>query len=271
MTARERKNWIWLGFILGLVLVLLALPSGCSSRVKMTITQLFSPLLETSTGLRLKLDHMGKAATSQMDLVRQSEELHEEVVRLETKLLRLREVERENERLRKLLEFKSQASHRLKPARVINRAASNWWITMDVDVGSRDGVRENMAVVSHAGLVGKTTSVGPDVARVLLVADPNCRVAAMIETTRDSGIIEGDTRASLESPRCLMRFINRTSEPQIGDAVITSGLDQVYPKGIRIGRIAAVAEEEYGLYKTARIELAADLMHLEEVLVVMPE
>lgn len=266
---KRHKNWIWLGTILGLVLIMIALPAGCSSSVKMNITQLFSPLLEISTGIREKLSRLGRAAASQDSLVEQSEQLHNEVVRLQSELVRMQELERENARLREMLEFKAATPLRLKPARVINRSASNWWVTMDVDVGSRDGVSENMAVISAAGLVGKTTGVGPHVARVLLVVDPNCKVAAMIESSRESGITEGDTRGSIESPRCVMRFINRNAQVEIGDLVLTSGLDDLYPKGIVVGSVTEVNEEEYGLYKSARLALAADLMRLEEVFVVV--
>jgi rod shape-determining protein MreC len=266
---RGRNNWIWLGSIFGLLLVLIALPSGCSSRVKMNITQLFSPLLDASTSLREKFDRFRKATVAQNDLVQQSQTLHEEVVRLQSEVQQLKELERENARLREMLDFKLRSSLRLKPARVINRSSSNWWVAMDVDVGTEDGVAQNMAVLSHAGLVGKTTDVGRRVARVLLAADPNCKVAAMIESTRDAGIVEGDTRGSMETARCTMRFISRNSEVKLDDTVLTSGLDELYPKGIVIGKVVQIRNEEYGLYKSAQVRLAADLMHLEEVFVVI--
>lgn len=234
----------------------------------MNITQLFSPLLDVSTSVRERLDRLRKAAVSAHDLVKQSEELHEEVVRLKGEVQSLKELERENARLREMLELKLRTPLRLKPARVINRSASNWWVAMDVDVGTEDGVTMNMAVLSHAGLIGKTTEVGRKVARVLLVADPNCKVAAMIESTRDPGIVEGDTRGSMESARATMRFISRNSEVKLDDVVITSGLDELYPKGIVLGKVVQISNEEYGLYKSAQVRLA-DLMHVEEVFVVV--
>jgi rod shape-determining protein MreC len=201
--------------------------------------------------------------------VEQSEQLHEKVVRLENEVQSLKELERENDRLRQMLEFKSRSTLRLKPARVINRAASNWWVAMDIDAGLAEGVTTNLAVISVAGLVGKTTEVGLHVARVLLAADANCKVAAMLESTRASGIVEGDSQGHLERGRCTMRFINRTAKIEKDDLVLTSGLDELYPKGIVIGRVIQWNEEQYGLYKSARVELAADLMRLEEVFVVI--
>jgi len=266
---KRRKDWIWIGAVLGLVLVLIALPSGCSSKVKMNITQLFSPLLDASTSVREKFHRIGKAATTQESLVQQSEDLHKKVVELEGKLQKLQELEAEIARLREMLDFKQRTELRLKPARVINRSASNWWVAMDVDVGTQDGVIQNLAVICPAGLVGKTTEVGRNVARVLLVADPNCKVAAMVESTRDSGIVEGDTRGGMDVARATMRFISRNSEVKLDSVVITSGLDELYPKGIVIGKIVQVSNEEYGLYKSAQVRLAADLMHLEEVFVVV--
>ncbi len=266
------KNWknaIWICAVLGVALLLIALPSGCSSSFKMTVTQLFSPLLETSTSLRQKMEVLRKATSSQETLVKQSEALHEDVVRLQSQLLQMKELQQENDRLRRMLEFKTSSNLRLKPARVINRSASNWWVAMDVDVGTDDGVKPNMAVISAEGLVGKTTEVGRRVARVLLIADPNCKAAAMTESTRDSGIVEGDTQGNLENARCVMRFINRNSQVSTNDQVMTSGLDELYPKGVVVGRITEVKEEQFGLYKTAVLEPSADLMRLEEVFVVL--
>ncbi|MSR64654.1 MAG: rod shape-determining protein MreC [Verrucomicrobiae bacterium] len=266
---KGRKNLFWALGILLVVLILIALPAGCSSSFKMNVTQLFSPLLDASTSLRQKLDIFRKATSSQTTLVRQTEDLHEEVVKLQSQLQQMKELEKENDRLRQMLDFKGRTTLRLKPARVINRAASNWWVAMDIDAGKEEGVQPNMAVISAAGLVGKTTEVGRHVARVLLVADPNCKVAAMVDSTRDSGIVEGDTQGNIEDARCLIQFINRNSKVKVDDTVITSGLDELYPKGIIVGRVMQVNEEQYGLYKSARIELAADLMRLEDVFVVV--
>src|ERR1051326_8998440 len=195
---KGRNNLIWAGGILLVVLVLIALPAGCSSSLKMNVTQLFSPLLDASTSFRQKLETFKKATSSQKDLVQQMESLHEETIKLQSQLQQMKELEKENDRLRQMLDFKGRTTLRLKPARVINRAASNWWVAMDIDVGSEDGVTNNLAVIAAAGLVGKTTEVGRQVARVLLVADPNCKVAAMVESTRDSGIVEGDTQGNME-------------------------------------------------------------------------
>jgi len=104
---------------------------------------------------------------------------------------------------------------------------------------------------------------------VLLIVDPNCKVAALVENTRDPGIVEGAFTGLGAEPLCRLEFINRDAKIAAGSAVITSGLGGVFPKGIRIGSLEQAPVSESGLYKSARVRPSADLERLEEVFVIL--
>ncbi len=124
------------------------------------------------------------------------------------------------------------------------------------------------AVVTTAGLVGKTISVTKTSCRVLLILDPNCKVSALVQETRDPGIVEGIFEGAGSTPACRMDFIGRDAKVFSGMTVITSGLGGVYPKGIRVGMLEPVVLNESGLYKSARLKPSVDLNRLEEVFVI---
>ena len=148
------------------------------------------------------------------------------------------------------------------------REPANWWRTVHIDLGSRDGVRENLPVLTSGGLVGRVGSVGLTSAQVMLVGDPNCKVSATVSNEkRDSGIL--GAASPLDNELVELTHLPRGADVKPGQAVVTSGLG-IFPKGIPIGRIVDSRPAEYGLYTQARVKLAANPGALEEVWVLMP-
>jgi len=186
-----------------------------------------------------------------------------EIAPLRQKLSEYEEVLRENQRLNKLLSFKSNATFSTRAAQVIGRDLSNWLSTLIIDKGGRDGINIGMPVISDASLVGKIVEVSKTTSRVLLINDPNLKVAALIQNSRDQGIVSGSLGGS-----CRMYFLSLDSEVKINDIVVTSGLGGVFPKGLLIGRVADVDLDSTGLMKNCSIKPATNLSRLEEVLVI---
>ncbi len=264
----RRSYLALLGTIILSLVLYFALPAGVSLKVKSLATGLFSPMLEMSAAVHHWWNVSRQEVQSRTTLLQENHELRERLALQMQDRLRLTELEDENRRLRDMAGFRQAAGPRLTPAHITGRDPSNWWKTVLLDVGSDQGVGENCAVVTTAGLVGKTVSVTRTGSRVLLIVDPNCKVAALIQETRDPGIVEGIFEGVGSTPACRMDFIGRDAKVLANQTVITSGLGGVYPKGIRIGALEPAVLNESGLYKSARLKPAADLNRLEEVFVI---
>ena len=264
----RRSNLALLGTIILSLVLYFALPTGPSLRLRTLVTQLFSPVLQVSAALQHWWDTSRQEVQSRTALLEQNHQLREQIALQMQDRLRLTELEDENRRLRDMVGFRQAVGPRLKPARLTGRDPSNWWKTILLDIGSNDGVTEDCAVVTTAGLVGKTVAVTHTTSRVRLIVDPNCKVGALVQETRSPGIVEGVFEGVGSAPGCRMDFIGRDAKVFANYIVITSGLGGVFPKGIRIGTLEPAALSESGLYKSARLKPAVDLNRLEEVFVI---
>lgn len=264
----RRSYLALLGTIILSLVLYFALPAGPALRLKSLATSAFSPVLGMSTALNRWWNSSREEVQSRTTLLQENHELRERLALQMQDRLRLTELEDENRRLRDMTGFRQAVGPRLKPAHITGRDPSNWWKTVILDIGSDQGVTEGCAVVTTAGLVGKTISVTRASSRVLLILDPNCKVSALVQETRDPGIVEGLFEGAASTPACRMDFIGRDAKVFSGMTVITSGLGGVYPKGIRIGALEPAVLNESGLYKSARLKPAADMNRLEEVLVI---
>jgi len=178
-------------------------------------------------------------------------------------LVHLREIELENERLRRLLDFRPRIRDAVVAARVIGRDALGASRSFVIDRGTNDGVTRGAAVLAPEGVVGHVFLAGRSASRVLLVTDHNSGVDAVVQRTRARGIVEGRVGGG-----CGLKFVKRTESLEPGDLVITSGVDGIFPKGLPIGRISSIDKRGPGLFQYALVEPAVDFDVLEEVLVV---
>ena len=126
------------------------------------------------------------------------------------------------------------------------------------------GIQPNMVVVTEAGLVGKVVEVGNFTSKVLLINDTTSSVASLIQRSREQGVTSGTITGG-----CIMHFLPANSDAQVSDIVITSGLGEVYPKGLVIGKVVKVYKDPGGLSKICQVKPAVNLSTLEEVLVVI--
>lgn len=194
---------------------------------------------------------------------RENRLLKEELTRLLNENVRLREAARANERLQQILEFKKGNAYAVQAAAVIGRDPSNWYRTLLIDKGEQDGVLVEMGVITPRGVVGRVIKTGPTVSQVLLLTDRNSAVAALIQGTRDEGLVEGTERGSAR-----IKYLSLLAEAKEGDLVLTSGLTGIFPKGLRIGTLGAVMKNEPDLFQQAEVTPILDFSKLEEVLVI---
>ena len=157
----------------------------------------------------------------------------------------------------------------MRLARVVLREPANWWRTVQIDLGSRDGVSNNLPVLTMQGLVGRISSVSLTRSQVVLLGDHDCRVSARVENdSHDTGIITGS--GPLNSEFVEMGYLLRSANLKPGQFVKTSGDGGIFPRASMIGTVVDSHPVEYGLATAARSSCAADLNSLEEVWVWFP-
>ena len=140
---------------------------------------------------------------------------------------------------------------------------SNWAESLIINTGSKDGMKEDMAVLADGVVIGKVTAVGRASSRVSLISDPEIRVAVVSQRGRASGLMYG-----IAHGRCIMKFIPKGSDIKVGDTVVTSGTSGVYPQGFLVGKVLDVKLEFNRMYQFAVIEPAISPMAVEEILAV---
>jgi rod shape-determining protein MreC len=175
----------------------------------------------------------------------------------------LRESAAATERLTALLNFKEQALPTMIAAQVIGRDATNRYRAIILNKGESDGVKPDMGVVTPAGVVGRVVKTTGASSVVLLVTDPNNAIAALIQRTRDEGIVEGAQRGLAK-----LKYIPLLSTLRDGDRVVTSGLIGDFPRGLMIGAITRIDKEEGALFQSAELMPEVDVGRVEEVLVI---
>ena len=176
------------------------------------------------------------------------------------------ELVQENARLVKLLNLKQSSSlpfNRVLFSRVIGRAPAAWNRALLIDKGTRQGVRPNLLVMADASLAGKVIETGPGVSKVLLITDPNSKIAVLVERTRQTGILYGTAAGE-----CRMKYISVDAELRPGDVVETAGVGGFFPKGLVVGSVNRCWKEPGQMYQVASVKPMTDLGQIEEVALV---
>lgn len=195
----------------------------------------------------------------------ENQRLHRRILELEQQAVRLAEVEETDKRLGDLLNFRSSLEGNLQAAQIIGRDPFPWFSTMTIDRGESDGVHKTMAVLSPFGVVGQVMATSAHSARVLLLTDHNSGIDAIVQRSRARGIVEGALDGG-----CLMKYLKRGEDVEVGDRIVTSGLDGIFPKGIIVGEVTHVTRGTRGLLQVAEVRPSVPLDRLEEVLVAAP-
>ncbi len=197
------------------------------------------------------------------------ESLEKENAALKEKSVDYYEIAAENKRYREMLDFK--AAHRqfnVRAASVISRDYGTWTNTLVIDVGSEEGIKENMAVVTPKGVVGFISNAYPHSSRVQLMTDPRTSIGAIVQRpeSRVASVVRGNGNVPTEP-----QFVNIAKDADIleGDTLVTSGFGSIYPKGLFIGTIVSIHQNDDDFVKYAVIRPGVDFSKLEEVFVIL--
>ena len=229
------------------------------------LLELMHPLqLGTTLALR-GAEHLWERYVSLLTLRQENETLRRRLQELQSAARRAVELDLMNRRLEGLLQFKESLGGRAVAARVIGRSPLERVHTVTLDKGERDGIRRGMAVLVSEGVVGRVISVSPHAGRVLLISDHSSGVDALVQRTRVHGIAEGRVEGG-----CALKYVHRADEVRVGDTVVTSGLDGIFPKGQLIGKVVGVEWNANRLFQAVEVEPGVEFATVEEVLVVPP-
>jgi len=267
--AATRNRQLVIGLILALLLLGFALDRlGYMTTVRVMVQTALVPLQDAVTTVAQDVSRQAEQTESVETIRARNAELEALSNRLMVENLRLKEVERENETLRQLLNYtRSNPQLSYEPTTVVGRSVgvdpTNLLYYVYVDVGARSGVARNMPVITDRGLVGRVTAVGPNSAQVLLLIDPASAVNAIVQNGRATGIVRGNIDGTLTMGRIPP---NETVNP--GDIVLTSGLGGNFPDKLVIGQVTEVEQRDQDMFQVARIRPTVDFGKLETMLIV---
>ncbi len=266
---KPRNRLAWLGGFVILCLLTMGLyATGYLEPAQDIVLQGLAPAQE---GISDAADQIGVIVATVRDLrtLRQrNAELEARVNQLIIENVQLKELEAENANLRKLLHF-AQKHPFLEfrgaeiVARVIGRDPTNLSNYLLINLGREHGIREGMPVVTERGLVGRISRVNNTTSQVLLLTDPASAVNALIQSSRLTGLVEGQAGGGL-----IMNYIPQDAVVTPGEIVITSGLGGHFPRNLVIGQITAVHQRDYEMFQKAVVRPSVDFNQIEQVLVI---
>lgn len=195
----------------------------------------------------------------------ENEILKARLAQLQTEITSYREALIENRRLRQLLDVKKQQSGKAVLAHIIGCDIAPWRAVVTIDRGKRDGLCPDMPVLSQGGVIGKVIETSMSHSRVMLITDYQSRIAALVQRNRARGLLAGAGGTG-----CSLEYVEKGVDIEKGDVIITSGMDEVFPKGLLLGKVVFVkASDQSNLFQDIKVRPFADISRAEEVLVLL--
>lgn len=228
------------------------------------LIEAFAPIQRGTMSMKEKITHMFDHYILIVDTSKKNEQLTKKVETLENKIFELNEVEKENERLKQLLQFGKEIPRQKVLAQVVSWDSSNEFKVLRINKGRTHGLKNMSPVITMDGLVGYVYRLSKNYADILTILDQNNRVDSIVARTRSHGIVEG-----IGDFQCRLKYVTRTEMVEVDDEVVTAGLGNIYPKGIRIGKITQIDKENYGITQSIEIQPSVNFHKLEEVVVLL--
>jgi rod shape-determining protein MreC len=194
---------------------------------------------------------------------REIERLKEELAGLKMRAQRLEETREESERLWEILSLRELQPGFVAAARVVSKGSDRWSNVFIIDKGSDHDVRKDMAAITPDGLLGKVHEVSPSYSTVLLIDDSQFSAAVRFQSDRTEAVLRGKGQG-----RCILKYVSTDASPENGDVLVTSGLDAMFPAGIRAGYVSSVSTDEKKLFHDVEAVPFVDTRKVEEVIIV---
>lgn len=269
MFFKNYRTVIFVGAVIVAALILLSYSlkydSG-TSFVKKLVLEAASPVqnfFNTSIG---GVENAWMRYIHLVGLEEDNRNLKNKIAGLQAELILYKEGYQEAQRLKKLLSLQDDHQSNFMAARVIGKEQAALSKTLWINKGSAHGLTPGMPVLVPPGLIGRLTDVSWHSSKVLLLIDENSNVDVLIQRTRVQGIVRG-----AGSRGCVVRYISKIQDVKEGDVVVTSGMSNIFPKGLLIGKVSHVDRMDVGLFLQIRVAPFADFATLEEVLVLVDQ
>jgi rod shape-determining protein MreC len=270
-TAQRNTHWLLAALLFIQVMVMsyhARQPGGEQSVLTSWVMAVYTPVAK---GVDWAVSGVVGTVASYTDLKGAREEnikLKQEVEKLTGELNEARERAAELDLLRAHLALPSRPDYTAVSANVVARDADLWYRRLTIDRGTLDGVKRNMPVATAAGIVGRVVTAGPNFAQVQVITDKHAGVGAMLQNSRAMGEIRGLER---EGPLCELQNVPSSMVVGVGEPVVTTGLDRIYPKGLMIGTVERIESDPSAPWHRIIVSPSARVDRVEHVLVLLVE
>ena len=241
-------------------------PDSEQSVLRTWMVTAFAPVVRVADSVFSSVKGTGASYIDVRHAREENLELRERVERLTAEWNKELERAAELDLLRRQLALPTHPEYGKLAANVISRDASLWFRRLTIDRGTLDGVKRDMPVATAGGIVGRVISVGPNFAMVQVITDKHAGVGAMLQSSRAMGEIRG-----LDNDRCELKNISTNEKVEVGESVVSTGLDRIYPKGLLIGVVERVEADPNAPWHKIIIQPAAPVDRVEHVLVLLVE
>jgi rod shape-determining protein MreC len=265
--AQQKAPWILAALLLSQI-VLMATnarhPESEQSFLRVWLVTAFAPVVR---GADAVVSSVTGAAASYVDLRharQENAELREKVDQLTAERNAAFEQAADLRLLRSQLALPTRPEYRELAANVIARDASIWYRRLIIDRGTLDGVKRDMPVATAVGVVGRVISVGLNFAMVQVITDKHAGVGSMLQSSRAMGEVRG-----LDSDRCELKNVSSSVNVQIGESIVTTGLDRIYPKGLLVGTVERIEADPNAPWHKLIVKPAAPVDRVEHVFVLL--
>jgi len=268
-TAQQKAPWILAALLLSQVVLMSTNarhPDSEQSVLRIWLVTGFAPVVRVTDAIFSSVKGTGASYVDVRNAREENLQLREKVDQLTAERNNALERAAELGLLRMQLALPARPQYRELAANVISRNASLWFRRLTIDRGTLDGVKRDMPVATAGGIVGRVISVGPNFAMVQVITDKHAGVGAMLQSSRAMGEIRG-----LDNDRCELKNISTSEKVEVGESVVTTGLDRIYPKGLLVGTVESIEADPNAPWHKIVVKPAAPVDRIEHVLVLLVE
>ncbi len=269
MPAQQKAPWILAALLLSQVVLMSTNarhPDSEQSLLRTWLVAAFTPVVRAADAVVSSVTGTVGSYTDLRHAREENAQLRERVEQLTRERNEAQERAAELDLIRNQFALPARPQYRELAANVISRDASLWFRRLTIDLGTLNGVKRDMPVATAGGVVGRVISVGPNFAMVQVITDKHAGLGAMLQTSRAMGEVRG-----LDDGRCELKSISTSTNVEVGESVVTTGLDRIYPKGLLIGTVERIEADPNAPWHRIFVTPAAPVDRVEHVLVLLVE